>query len=233
MPNYYPIMLDVRGRSAIVIGGDRIAAEKATGLVASGAKVEMLNETFCDEILAMAKQGKVTLRRKAYEHGDLAEAFVVVAATHEPTLVKAIWLETQERNQLVNIVDEPQYCSYILPSVLRREPLTITVSTEGTSPGLAKRIRRSLEEQFPHAYGPYLRLASVARAHLRKHNISYDRRDDFFEDYYTSDILESLVEGDTAQATHIVSELLSEYNIDVPSNVLADELKEAIFHVVP
>ncbi|HCI79466.1 MAG TPA: siroheme synthase, partial [Ktedonobacter sp.] len=104
MPNYYPIMLDVRSRRAIVVGGDRIAAEKASGLVASGAQVEMLNETFCDEILAMAKQGKVTLRQKAYKHGDLAGAFVVVAATHEPTLVKAIWSETQERNQLVNIV---------------------------------------------------------------------------------------------------------------------------------
>ena len=228
MPNYYPVMLDIRGRPAIVVGGDRVAAEKATGLVASGARVEMLNETFCDEILAMAKQGQVTLRQKAYEHGDLVGAFVVVAATHEPSLVKAIWSETQERNQLVNIVDEPNYCSYILPSILRREPLTITVSTEGTSPGLAKRIRRSLEEQFPHAYGPYLRLASVARAHLRKHNISYDKRDDFFEDYYTSDILEFLVEGDTAQATHIVSELLRDYDIDVPSNVLADELKEEI-----
>ena len=228
MPNYYPVMLDIRSRRAIVVGGDRVAAEKASGLVACGAKVEMLNETFCDEILAMAKQGKVTLRQKAYEYGDLAGAFVVVAATHEPTLVKAIWLETQERNQLVNIVDEPKYCSYILPSILRREPLTITVSTEGTSPGLAKRIRRSLEEQFPHAYGPYLRLASVARVHLRKHNVSYDRRDDFFEDFYTSDILDYLVEDDTAQATHIVAELLREYDIDVPSTVLADELKAEI-----
>ncbi len=140
MPKYYPIMLDLRGRSALVVGGDRVAAEKAAGLSASGAHVSVISPVFCDELLLQAEQKQVTLCRKAYQPGDLAGAFVVIAATNDPQLVQTIWAETQERGQLVNIVDIPTYCTFIMPSVLRREQLTIAVSTEGASPGLAKRI---------------------------------------------------------------------------------------------
>ena len=146
MPNYYPIMLDIRGRQAIVIGGDRIAAEKATALVASGAQVTILSPNLGTEVIALHKQHGVALRQKAYEPGDLAGAFVVVAATNDQELIDAIWTETQQHGQLVNIVDVPARCSFIIPSILRRDQLTIAVSTEGASPSLAKRIRQRLEQ---------------------------------------------------------------------------------------
>src|SRR6266571_2059162 len=201
MPEYYPVMLDVRGRLAIVVGGDRVAAEKAAALSASGAQVSVINPTFCDELLMQAEYKRVTLHRKVYEPGDLEGAFVVVAATNDTQLVEAIWTETQRSGQLVNIVDIPERCSFIMPSVLRRGQLTIAVSTEGASPGLAKRIRHSLEEFFPIAYGTYVQLAALARAYLRKEGVSYARRDDFFSDFFTSDVLAWLVEGNKAQAT--------------------------------
>ena len=220
MPNYYPLMLDVRGRQAIVIGGDRVAAEKAAALAASGAFVSVLSQEFCAELLALAEQKRVTLRRKAYEPGDLAGAFVVIAATNDLQLIQAIWAETQERGQPVNIVDVPEYCSFILPSVLRRRQLTSAVSTEGTNPGLAKRIRQSLEDLFPPAYGTYIQLAALARAYLRENGVSYDRRDDFFRDFFTSDVLPQLAEGNTAQATIVTAALLQIYGVDVPADVL-------------
>ena len=220
MPNYYPLMLDVRGRQAIVIGGDRVAAEKAAALAASGAYVSVLSQEFCAELLAQAEQKRVTLRRKAYEPGDLADAFVVIAATNDLQLIQAIWAETQERGQPVNIVDVPEYCSFILPSVLRRGQLTIAVSTEGTNPGLAKRIRQSLEDLFPPAYGTYIQLAALARAYLRENGVSYDRRDDFFRDFFTSDVLPQLAAGNTAQATVVTAALLQIYGVDVPADVL-------------
>ncbi len=88
MPKYYPVMLDVRGRLAIVVGGDRVAAEKAAALSASGAHVSVIHPTFCDELLRQAEYQRVTLLRKAYEPGDLAGAFVVVAATNDAQLVE-------------------------------------------------------------------------------------------------------------------------------------------------
>ncbi len=224
MPNYYPVMLDVRGRSAIVVGGDRVAAKKAAGLSASGAHVSVISPVFCDELLLQAKQKQVTLRRKAYEPGDLAGAFVVVAATNDPQLVQAIWAETQEHGQLVNTVDIPAYCSFIMPSVLRREQLTIAVSTEGASPGLAKRIRRSLEEIFPLAYGAYLRLAALVRTLLRENGVSYEQRDDFFSDFYTSDVLAQRVEGNTTQAAIVTAALLRGYDVDVSASALEASL---------
>ena len=225
MPEYYPVMLDVRGRLAIVVGGDRIAAEKAAALSASGAQVSVINPAFCDELLMQAEYKRVTLHRKAYEPGDLEGAFVVVAATNDAQLVEAIWTETQKSGQLVNIVDIPERCSFIMPSILRRGQLTIAVSTEGASPGLAKRIRQNLEEIFPLAYGPYLRLAALARTHLRKNGVSYERRDDFFSDFFTSEVLARLVEGNVAQATVITAELLQRYEVDVSASVLEASLE--------
>src|SRR5260221_5226036 len=225
MPQYYPVMLNVRNRPAIVVGGDRIAAENAKELWESGANVQVLSPTFCDELLLLAEQERFILHRKAYERGDLAGAFVVIAATTDPQLVQAIWAETQEHGQLVNIVDIPAYCSFILPSILRREPLTIAVSTEGTSPSLAKRIRQDLEEIFPPAYGTYLRLAALARTYLRQHGVSYDRRDDFFNDFHTSSVLASLVEEDIPRAAAITASLLQRYGIDVPAHMLPADLE--------
>lgn len=227
MPNYYPVMLDLRGRIALVIGGDAVAAEKATALVASGAQVHVQSPEFCETLSRMAEQEQVTLHRKAYQTGDLAGAFIVVAATHEPQLVQAIWMEAQERGQLLNIVDEPAYCSFILPSILRREQLTIAVSTEGASPGLAKRIRQNLEDIFPPAYGPYVRLAALVRAYLRAGGVSYEQRDNFFGDFFASDVLEQLIAGNGTQALETTATLLHKYGLDVsPTRLEADFMKE-------
>lgn len=224
MPKYYPVMLDVRGRKAIVVGGDRVAAQKAAALTASGADVSVIAQQFCDELLQQAEHHRVKLVRKLYAPGDLAGAFVVIAATNDPQMIEAIWEETQERGQLVNIVDVPERCTFIMPSVLRRDQLTIAVSTEGASPSLAKRIRQRLEEYFPPSYGTYMRLAALARTYLRQQGVSYEKRDDFFEDYFTSPILSLLGEHNVKQATILTSALLQRYNV----SVAAEELEAAL-----
>jgi len=222
MPNYYPVMLDVRGRPAIVVGGDRVAAAKAAALYTSGARVTVIAPDFCGELRVQGQQGWVTLRWKAYERGDLAGAFVVIAATNDPQQVEAIWAETQEQGQLVNIVDVPERCSFIMPSILRRGQLTIAVSTEGLSPGLAKRIRQRLEEYFPPAYGAYLHLAAIARVHLRGSGVSYEQRDVFWDDFVASDILARLERGDEAGAIVTTATLLRRYGVAVPTVTLEE-----------
>jgi precorrin-2 dehydrogenase / sirohydrochlorin ferrochelatase len=213
-------MLDVREREVIVIGGDQIAAEKATALAGSGARVSMLSPEFGPEVLALAERGQVTLRAKDYEPGDLAGAFVVVAATTDPQLIEAIWQETQRSGQPVNIVDVPRYCTFILPSVLRRGKLTVTVSTEGASPSLAKRIRQQLEESFPPAYEDYIDLAAQARVYLRREGISYDTRDEFFRDFMASSVLDALSAGERARALTVTVELLHSYGVEVQTSEL-------------
>lgn len=226
MPAYYPLMLDLRGRVAIVIGGDSVAAGKAATLAASGALVHVLSPTYDTEMRQLAEQQQVTLEYKAYEPGDLAGAFVIVAATNDRQLIEAIWTETQERGQLVNIVDVPQYCNFIVPSILRRGQLTIAVSTEGASPGLAKRIRHELEEHFSPTYGTYIQLASIVRKYLRTSGVSYQRRDDFFGDFFDSDVLAHIVSGNVEQAIATTEDLLQRYDIALPASVIAAELQE-------
>src|SRR5437660_1717570 len=217
-------MLDIRDRLGIVVGGDAIAAEKARVLSSCGARVRVLGLEFCVELQVLAERGQVTLCQKVYESGDLAEAFVVVAVTTDPQVIQTLWQETYQRGQLLNIVDVPKYCSFILPSVLRRGQLTIAVSTEGASPSLSKRIRQQLEEYFPPSYGIYMRLAALARTYLRQQGVSYEKRDDFFEDYFTSPILSLLGENDVKQATVLTSALLQRYNV----TVAAEELEAAL-----
>lgn len=223
MPNYYPVMLDIRGKDAVVIGGDQIAAEKAAGLVAAGAVVRVISPIFCDALLTLAERQKITLTARAYQTGDLAGAFLVIAATKDPHLAEPVWSESQKRGQPINVVDMPKYCSFILPSILRRGQLTIAVSTEGASPGLAKRIRQQLEKFFPAAYEPYLRLASAARARLRASGITYQERDDFFGKYFASDVLARLEAGDTTRAAAITQALLGDYGVETSAAPLEVE----------
>lgn len=227
MPNYYPIMLDVRQRAALVIGGNCIAAEKAAALAASGAEVTVMHPDFCEELLLLEQRHEVTLRYKTYEPGDLEGAFVVVAATGDPQSIEAIWTETQQRGQLVNIVDVPARCSFIVPSILRRDQLTIAVSTEGASPSLAKRIRHYLEGLFPPTYGAYLRLAKIARGHMRRSGLSYAQRDAFFGDFFDSRVLGLLAEKDEPAALATTADLLHSYHVDIEQETLARELQEA------
>lgn len=226
MPAYYPLMLDLRGRSAIVIGGDSVAASKAATLAASGAHVRVFSQAYSPEMIQLAEQRQVTLEHKSYTPGDLAGAFVVVAATNDQQLIEAIWNETQQRGQLVNIVDVPAYCNFIVPSILRRGQLTVAVSTEGASPGLSKRIRQELEAHFPPTYGTYIRLAAIVRKHLRSSGVSYQQRDDFFGDFFDSDVLAHIVSGDVEQALATTEDLLQRYDIALPASAIASELQE-------
>jgi precorrin-2 dehydrogenase / sirohydrochlorin ferrochelatase len=228
MPSYYPIMLDVRNRPALVIGGNVIAAEKAAALHAAGAQVTVLNADFCEEIVEMAQNQSITLRYKTYEASDLVGAFIVVAtATYEPELAEAIWLDGQKNGQLVNIVDMPARCNFIVPSILRRGSLTIAVSTEGSSPSLAKRIRQQLEDQFPSAYEDYMRLATIARKHMRAAGLSYNQRDLFFGDFFASDILNMLTEHDDVEALASTVRLLRRYNVEISVATIIQEMQEA------
>ncbi len=228
MPNYYPIMLDLRNRAALVIGGDHVAAEKAAALNASGARVTVMSSAFCDELLDLEQSQAVALRYKTYEPGDLAGAFVVVAAvTNDPLLAEVIWQEAQERGQLVNIVDMPARCNFILPSILRRGKLTVAVSTEGSSPSMAKRTRQYLEDLLPPEYDAYLRLAAAARACMKESGLSYAGRDAFFGAFFASDVLQLLIEEDETEALASTVRLLRRYHVDISVSTIINAMQEA------
>jgi precorrin-2 dehydrogenase/sirohydrochlorin ferrochelatase len=171
----------------------------------------------------------VTLHYKSYEYGDLVGAFVVIAVTtYNPELTDAIWHEAQEHRQLINVVDVPSRCNFTLPSILRRGQLTISVSTGGTCPGLAKRIRQRLEDLFPSAYTAYLQIAGIARVYAKSYGLSYKERDLFFGEFFASDILKYLVQGQWIEALDTTVQLLRQHNINISVTKLINDMKEAV-----
>jgi precorrin-2 dehydrogenase/sirohydrochlorin ferrochelatase len=106
---------------------------------------------------------KIEVLERAYRPGDLEGARLVVAATDDPAINEAIWREAESRGCLINVVDDPAHCNFYVPATVRRGTLTISISTGGNSPGLARRLRQALETQFDETYEPYLALLGELR----------------------------------------------------------------------
>ena len=160
MPKYYPVYLDIESEKSVVVGGGEVAYRKACGLKEAGSNVIVISPEFCDHFL---KPNDLTLIKKRYEKGDIDGATIVIASTNDEETNKKVYTDASEQNIPVNIVDQPDLCSFIVPSVIRRGDLCISISTGGTGPALAKSIRLSLEKHFGPEYADYTELLSNMR----------------------------------------------------------------------
>ncbi|AFK86659.1 MULTISPECIES: precorrin-2 dehydrogenase/sirohydrochlorin ferrochelatase family protein [Thermoanaerobacterium] len=145
---YYPIMLNILDKKCLVIGGGKVAYRKILPLLEFGATVTALSSYFTDEILELPKNHKVNLIRRSYQKNDVDNYFLVVVATNDRIINKEISNECKKKNILVNVVDDKELSTFIVPSVMKKGDLTISVSTNGKSPLLAKRIKEMLGNMF-------------------------------------------------------------------------------------
>jgi siroheme synthase-like protein len=183
---YYLACLDLAGRSCLVVGGGKVGLEKAKGLLDCGAVVTVVAPQIEPEL----QQLPVRWRRKRYETTDLAGNTLVVAATPVRSINHRIFRDAEERSMLVNVVDTPELCSFILPAVYRRDPIAIAVSTGGASPALAKHLRDELGARIGEEHVALARRLRDLRPWAKLHYRSYGARKEFFE----SLVEESLVE---------------------------------------
>jgi siroheme synthase-like protein len=144
MPIYYPVYLNLEGKLCVIIGGGAVAEGKIAKLLESGARITLISPDATPFIQAAAKTGELEWRQRKYQPGDLAGAFIGVAATgvHEVSL--QIFEEAEERGVLLNVVDDTPLCTFIAPSIVKRGAVTLAISTGGTSPALARKMRESL-----------------------------------------------------------------------------------------
>ncbi|MBI4216967.1 MAG: bifunctional precorrin-2 dehydrogenase/sirohydrochlorin ferrochelatase [Chloroflexi bacterium] len=168
---YYPAFLDLQGRRGIVVGGGVVAERKARSLLEAGALVTVIAPKLCPGLQRLARDGGIVAHQREYRPGDLQGAFLVMAATDEPTVNEAVSQEAQEQGILANVADNPRLCSFIVPSVVRRGDLLVAISTGGRSPALAKRLRVELEARFPAGYEHLLALISAVRDELRQNRV--------------------------------------------------------------
>jgi precorrin-2 dehydrogenase/sirohydrochlorin ferrochelatase len=151
--SYYPIFLNLKGKKCVVAGGGKVAERKALSLLKSGAKVTVISPECTERLKKENLKGRIKYISRRYKKGDLKNAFLVIAATDSGETNRKI---SEDAPYLVNVVDMPLLCNFIAPSVIRRGPLTIAVSTSGISPSLARTIRKELEGLYGREFVKHL-----------------------------------------------------------------------------
>ena len=167
MTVYFPAFLDLRGRRCLVVGGGVVGTHKAQALAECGARVTVVSPTATPALAALAAADRLVHHPRPFAARDLRRCVLVVAATGVGAVDAAVAALARRRRVLVNVVDHPARCDFIVPSVLRRGPLQVAVSTGGRSPALAREIRRELEAFFPPDYGEFVEGVGEARTRAR------------------------------------------------------------------
>jgi siroheme synthase-like protein len=178
---FYIACLKLTGRRCLVIGGGEIALEKVDGLLACDGRVEVVAPRAVPELERLAAEGSITWRARAYEPADLAGAFMAIAATDDTDVNIGVWEDAEARAMLVNVVDVPPLCNFILPAIVRTGPLAIAISTAGASPALAKRMKREIGELFGEDYARLAVVLNDARGWAKSTLPTYQDRKLFFE----------------------------------------------------
>jgi precorrin-2 dehydrogenase/sirohydrochlorin ferrochelatase len=153
--DYYPIQLNLKGKQAIIIGGGKVAQRKLAGLLDTGVQITVVSPEITDKIQEYCRSGKVIWKQKSFTGDDLEKMFLVIAATNDPETNKAV-KRFVSTHQLLLMVDDPEESDFILPSVMNRGRLTLTVSTSGASPILTKKIKQDLSRQYGPEYQEYV-----------------------------------------------------------------------------
>lgn len=186
---YFPVNLQIAERKCVVIGGGRVAARKVSTLLACGGAVEVISPELVEELRGHHEQGKLTWLSRPYQPGDLAGAFLVIAATDDEEVQAAVYAEASAANQLLNVADVPQRCNFILPALVSRGDLVIAVSTAGKSPALARRIRKQLAEAYGDEYGTVVEIMGQLRPEVLALGLGHGRHKEIFNALLSDDFV--------------------------------------------
>ncbi|MBD3381180.1 MAG: bifunctional precorrin-2 dehydrogenase/sirohydrochlorin ferrochelatase [candidate division Zixibacteria bacterium] len=178
---YLPVNLKIEGKHFVVVGGGKVASRKLDLLAVRGADTTLIAPEVNERIKALEKQSLVKVFNKEYDASDLDQADYVIAATDDKDLNHQIYEECQKRNIPINVVDDPKYCDFIFPSILRRGPVTFTVSTGGGSPFLSAFLRQIMENAFGEEWEFIAKLAERYRKQVMER---FKDRDDIKADCY-------------------------------------------------
>lgn len=206
-PRYYPLFVDLEGQPVVVVGGGAVAERKAKTLVAHGADVTVVAPQVTDAIEQWTADGFLTFIGRDYVRGDLEGAFLVVCATDSEETNRAVHAEALSRGQLVNVVDVPELCNFIVPSILRRGSLQIAISTSGTAPAVAKRLRKRLQDEFGEEWAAYVELLGELREVAMRELPEESERKRVFEAAADSDLIERVRAGKAPSAEKLFKEL--------------------------
>jgi len=192
--NYYPIYLDITNRRCVVAGGGDVAERKVERLLECGARVIVIGKTLTPALKALKKAGRIDHIEDDYDAACLHETFLVIGATDQDEVNARISADARERGIMVNIVDDPDRCDFILPSLFQRGDLSVAISTGGKSPALAKKLREDMEEYYGQEYLILLKILGVLREKVKAKGRSSDENRKLFESLVRSNIIDMIRE---------------------------------------
>src|ERR1700691_135202 len=152
MSSLFPMFVRLEGRRCLVVGAGKVSEPKIGGLIETRARVHVIALKASEAVHQWARSGRIALEIRAFAPADLDRTFLAIVATASRDLNGSIYREARQRGVLCNVVDDPEYCDFYYPAVVRRGDLQIAVSTNGQSPSLAQKLRQQLERQFGPGY---------------------------------------------------------------------------------
>ena len=207
---YYPVFLNMKGQLCVVIGGGEIAERKVEGLLESGAVVTLITPDCTDGLQSMTSNPSVTWHQRKYETGDLEGAFIAIAATDDRDVNDAVTKEATKLNTPLNVVDITDMCTFIAPSVIRRGPVTLAISTGGMGPALARKLRQELEANEALAFADMAEMIADVRAELKARPMAVDPEG--WQSALNTEVLGLYQSGQPTQARKRMIELLETWN---------------------
>ena len=191
-----------------MIGGGEVAERKVKSLLQRGARVIIISPDVTDELSNLVAGQKITHIKDSFQEKYLEEARLVIGATNDSKVNTEIYHAAQKKNILVNIVDSPAFCDFIVPSVVERGDLMIAISTSGKSPALAKKIRKEMEERYGKEYAEFLSIMGEVREKLLLTVKDQKKREKIFDNLVNSDIMSLLKEGKKEKIDSLLNEFL-------------------------
>jgi siroheme synthase-like protein len=210
---FYIACLKLKGRRCVVVGGGEIGLEKVEGLLACDGDVVLIAPEAVPELEALAAEGSIAWERRDYVPADLDRTFIVIACTDDTDTNIAIYEEAERRAMLVNIVDVPPLCNFILPAIVRTGPLAIAISTAGASPALAKRMKSEVAGLFGEEYAQLAIMLNDVRGWAKGTLPTYQDRKAFFESIVNGqpDPVELLRDGDVGAVRDLIAAARESY----------------------
>jgi precorrin-2 dehydrogenase/sirohydrochlorin ferrochelatase len=204
----YVACLKLRDRRCVVVGGGEVGLEKVEGLLACDGHVTLIAPEAVPALRELAAEGSIRWERRAYAGAqDVEGAFLVIASTDDTDVNIRVYEDAERRSMLVNVVDVPPLCNFILPAIVRTGPLAIAISTAGASPALAKRMKREVSELFGDEYATLAILLNDARGWAKDTLPTYQDRKEFFEGIVNGepDPIALLRAGDAAAVRDLIA----------------------------
>ena len=208
----FPISLKLQQQPCLIVGGGHIAYRKALLLQKAGAKIDVLAPAIEDNLAAIVTQSQGQYIAAPFSTDfPLAHYRLVIAATDQADVNQAVFIACEAKNILVNSVDDPPHCRFMVPAIIDRSPLVISVATNGTSPVLSRQIRTQLETTIPHGMGKLAEFSGKWRSRVKAQISNPDERRIFWEDLYASPLKEQVFNNNLLEANRLIEQALTEW----------------------